>query len=217
MTEAGTCSLGATLQPHSGKRDRYAPAHAQDIVDLIRHYPLASIVSQRADGRFLSSMLPLLPVQAEDGSLTGFLGHFARSNPQVEQASSLPLAHVTFQGPHGYIRPNWLSQTDWGPTWNYAVASFNVEIRLQPERNEEAIEALVAAMEGTHPGAWTVAALGERYRQLTPHVVAFEATITEACARFKLGQDESERGFEEIVSALGDSPLARLMVQQKPA
>jgi transcriptional regulator len=46
---------------------------------------------------------------------------------------------------------------------------------------------------------------------MLPHIVAFRATVIRAEAKFKLGQDESATSFDEIVAALGDTPLSQMM------
>ncbi len=91
------------------------------------------------------------------------------------------------------------------------MAQFEVDIRLLPEENDRAITELVNALEGQEPGAWSAAAMGDRYAKMLPHIVAFRATVIRTEAKFKLGQDESATAFDEIVAALGDTPLSQMM------
>jgi transcriptional regulator len=53
--------------------------------------------------------------------------------------------------------------------------------------------------------------MGERYHELKKRIVAFRATVLETHARFKLGQDENDVTFKEIVTSLGDRTLAEWM------
>ena len=57
--------------------------------------------------------------------------------------------------------------------------------------------------------------MGGRYDQLRRHIIAFRAHVHATHATFKLGQEEDLRTFDEIVSALEDAPLARLMSGQR--
>nr|WP_229362738.1 hypothetical protein [Sphingomonas sp. PL-96] len=57
--------------------------------------------------------------------------------------------------------------------------------------------------------------MGARYAGLLAHVIAFRAIVVRSSARFKLGQDESDTSFGEILSALGDNALARAMRTQR--
>jgi transcriptional regulator len=192
----------------------FAPRSTADIARLVRDHPLAMLVSQGGTG-FAATPLPLLLETGEAGEAIALIGHFARSNPQVAALAADPRAIAIFQGPHGYVSPRIVSRLGWAPTWNYAVVRFEVEIALQPERNDAAIRALAEAMEGRGPGAWTVEAVGARYERLIQHVVAFRARITGTHATFKLGQDEDATSFAEILAGIGDPALAALMRDQR--
>lgn len=191
---------------------RFAPRHPGDVAALIRTEVLGLVITHDAQG-FISTPLPLLAETDAEGSVVAIIGHFARDNPHVARATASPQALISFVGAHGYIGPAAVSNPGWAPTWNYQVAQFEVEIDFQPdpEHGDAAIRALIAAQEGHGPGAWSVDRMGERYARMVPRVVAFRARVRNSTARFKLGQDESPETFREIVTALGDSPLARAM------
>lgn len=186
------------------------------VTAFVRDQKFALVLSRGAGGT-MTSPLPLLVETEEEGAVTSFIGHFARANPQLDLVRHDPRATILFQGPHAYIPPGWISQPDWAPTWNYAFAQFDVEIQLLPGEEAAAIRALATALEGDRPDSWRVEALGPRFQALATHVVAFRARVLTATARFKLGQDESDEGFGEIIAALGDCPLSRMMVQHRPA
>jgi transcriptional regulator len=196
---------------------RYAPRHPDDVAKLIRRQVLGLVVTHDAEG-FVSTPLPLLAETDADGQVVAIIGHFARANPHVARAQASPQALISFLGPHGYIAPALVSKPDWAPTWNYQLAQFEVEIDFQPgaEHGDAAIRALVEAMEGSGPDAWSIDRVGPRYELLVPHVIAFRARVIRATARFKLGQDESAQTFGEVVAALGDTPLAQAMLEQQP-
>lgn len=187
--------------------DLFVARDQADIAALVRANPLALVVSHGADA-FRATPLPLLPEIGADGAIAAFLGHFALSNPQVALVRADPRALVIFQGPHGYISPSAVSNPTWAPTWNYAIAQFEVEIRLAPEENGPAIEQLVEAMEGDR---WSTARIGGRYERMLRHIVAFHADVLVTRARFKLGQDEPRETFAEICAAEGDTPLGAMM------
>jgi len=114
-------------------------------------------------------------------------------------------------GPNGYISPTLVSNPTWGPTWNYAVCRFETEIRFVPEENDAALSRLAAALEGTGADSWTPARMGKRYEELKPRIIAFRAVVLETHARFKLGQDENDVVFKDIVEGLADATLASWM------
>lgn len=185
----------------------FVPAGPADVAAMARAQPLALVVSGGA-GEHAVTPLPLLVETDADGAVTGFFGHFARSNRQVAMIEAEPRALILFQGPQAYVPPAWVSDPTWAPTWNYALARFEVEIRLVPEENERSIVELAQALEGDR---WTPAEMGPRFHAMLPRIVAFRARVTASEAKFKLGQDERDQTFGEIVEALGDGPLTTMM------
>ncbi|MEO9130202.1 MAG: FMN-binding negative transcriptional regulator [Sphingomonas sp.] len=188
----------------------FLPRDPADMTALVRAYPLCWVVSDGADGHH-ATPLPLLPEPNDAGGVASLLGHFARSNPQVIALERAPAATILCMGPQGYIAPRLVSNPIWGPTWNYAVTRFDVDIHFVPEENDAAISQLAAALEGDMTDPWTPARMGPRYDQLAKHIVAFRATVRAAHPRFKLGQDENDTTFREIVTGLADETLANWM------
>lgn len=191
----------------------FAPRSEAAVLDLIRAYPLAWVVS--AGSGFNATPLPLLPECDADGKLVSFLGHFALSNPQVEALRADPNALLLFKGPDGYISPRLVSNPTWGPTWNYAVARFQVRIVFAPEDNDLALNTLAAVLEAGQADPWTTARMGPRYNQLRQYIVAFHAHIDHSHTTFKLGQDEAADTFDEIVSGHADPDLRAWMQQRR--
>ena len=185
-------------------------AEPQDVEALVAAYPLAWVVSG-GPADFAATPLPLLGETDAEGRIISLFGHFARSNPQVAALERDPRATILFQGPHGYISPTLVSNPTWGPTWNYAVARFDVDVAFVPAETGDSVWRLAEAVEKDRPPRWTPAAMGARYDELIQHIVAFRATVRSTSARFKLGQDERRETFGEIVAGLGEGDLAAWM------
>lgn len=190
--------------------DKFAPRSEADLLRLIAEYPLAWVVSQGSQG-YGATPLPLLAETDAAGRIVALFGHFALSNPHVAMLRAAPRATVLFSGPNGYISPEPVSQPAWAPTWNYAIAQFDVDVELVPEENDAALRRLVTFMEADRRAPWTVEKMGERYARMLPHIVAFRAHVHTTRGRFKLGQDESRTSFTEIAGALEDPQLQRWM------
>jgi len=187
----------------------WSPRNAAEVAALVASHPLAWVVS--GSPAFHATPLPLVADLAEDGSVAAFVGHFALRNPQVEALKAQPRALVLFQGAQGYISPELVTQPQWAPTWNYAVARFEVEVTLAPEDNGEALDRLIAHVEGDHPDRWTVAKMGERYEPMSRHIIAFRAQVLSCDATFKLGQDERPESFAQILAGHPDAALVAAM------
>lgn len=191
--------------------DKYAARSEADVLRLVVENPFAWVVGEGLE----ATPLPLRPVVSDD-RLTGFLGHFARSNPQVERLRASPRARILFLGPHGYVSPSWLTDRTQAPTWNYASAAFDCDLDViqTAEELRALMDDLIGAMEAGRPRAWTAAEMGARYERLSQGVVGFHARIREQRPVFKLGQDERDVEFAEILAGLrseGQDALAHWM------
>lgn len=195
--------------------EKYAVRDEADIVDLVLRNPFAWVVG----GGGSPTPLPLRPVLDQDGRLTGLLGHFARSNPQVARLRAQPQAMILFMGPHGYVSPSWMADRTQAPTWNYAAVAFACDLAFteQPEEITALLDDLIEAQEAGRPNAWRAAEMGPRYTGLARGVVGFRAEIRERRAVFKLGQDERDDVFADIMTGLEPGPLPELMRRYNPA
>ena len=193
----------------------FVPRDPADVPALLSAYPLCWVVSGSAEER-LATPLPLLAEINEAGGMKALFGHIARSNPQQAALERDPRATILCMGPQGYIAPRLVSNPSWGPTWNYAVVRFEVEIDFVPGETDQALDQLAAALEAGEDDPWTPSRMGERYHQLAQHIIAFRAIVKHAHPRFKLGQDETDGTFDEIVENLSDGQLADWMRRSRP-
>ena len=178
------------------------------------HNPLAWIVVEDEVGPFATAV-PVRPIEA-DGSLSSLVGHIPRSSRMANCLTEPCHALIITLGPQGYISPSWMSDRSQAPTWNYTCAQFTVELRLrdEPVLLDDHLRDLSRAMEQGRENAWSVDEMGERLAQLSSRIVAIEATVIRAHSRFKLGQDESDVTYSEVVENLaidGNSELVTWM------
>jgi transcriptional regulator len=187
-----------------------------DVIDLIREYPLAIMVSLAKQG-FSSTPLPMLPETDENGRLVRLLGHMSLANKQHQELRTRGDACFLFQGPHSYVSPTLVPDRSWAPTWNYALVRVNAVVHFRPDQNDNALRQLVACMEAGKEDAWAVEELGERYQQLSRHITAFHAEVTSVEATFKLGQEEKPVMFESMLEGLNHPELERWMQRFRAA
>jgi transcriptional regulator len=192
----------------------YRPRDPSDVAKLVEAYPLCWVVAGGSDRR-LAAALPLLAQTDPNGRVESLLGHMARANPLRPALESEPRATLLCMGPQGYVSPRLVSNPTWGPTWNYAACRFEVVIQFVPDETDSALWRLAEALEGNGPGAWTPDRMGDRYDQLKERIIAFRAHVRESDPRFKLGQDESDVVFSDIVETLADRTLADWMKQTR--
>jgi transcriptional regulator len=193
----------------------YAARSQDDVLRLLADQPMAWLVSSgAADAAF--TPLPLRAELDAQGRLVALRGHLARRNPHVARLRRDPIAQALVMGPHAYVSPSWLDDRTQAPSWNYAAAVFELDVQLseQPQEIEEELRALVTHMEGARPNAWRLEEMGERYARLAQGVTALRATITASRATFKLGQDERDHDFAQLLAGLsrsGESALVQWM------
>jgi transcriptional regulator len=211
--------IGAGDRSASASDSRYAPASEADVTRLVLENPLAWVVSTTAD-EWRATPLPLRPEGAgADEPIAALLGHFARSNPHADLVRRQSRALVLFTGVQGYISPSWLHDRTQAPTWNYATIQYAVDIQLMADDigPHGVLGDLVGAIESGRPSAWSPAEMGARYELLAQRIIAFRAVIQERRVRFKLGQDERDDVFHDIVAALEAEGATRLSAWMKRA
>lgn len=181
----------------------FQPVSPRDVADLVAEQPLAWIVSTR-DGAVSATPLPVQLECDAAGKPLRLLGHFARGNPQWRAFAEDPCATVLLIGPHGYISPSWFADRTRAPTWNYTTAVFEVDIELHDTQAdaERLLQHLVDDLEAGRPGAWRSEEMGARYFSLRQGIVGFHAQIRDVQATFKLGQDERDDVFDDILRGL---------------
>lgn len=198
---------------------KFAPRNDTDITRLVTRHPLAWIISHGNPDS--ATPLPLRPEQVENDRILTLIGHYARSNPQVADLQSDPRASLLFLGPNGYVSPSWLSDRTQAPTWNYASINFDVRIEFMDNQRDldRIVRDLVEAMEGDRQRRWSVEEMGGRYEQLLTRIIPFRAHVLATNAKFKLGQDERDDVYPEIISGLlqtGNEDLIELMTDANP-
>ena len=182
------------------------------LVELIRRYGFATLVTHGADG-LVASHVPLDydPGRGPHGAL---LGHLAGPNPQVAHLRAGGEALAIFAGPHAYVSPTWYeAEAPNVPTWNYAVV--HAYGRPATFDDEERLSALLTRLGSTYedgPEPWRYESLPEGYRRrMLRGIVGFEIAIERLEGKFKLSQNRSAADRRNVMAALERSadPNAR--------
>lgn len=190
--------------------------------EIMRQHGFALLVTAPG-GLPRATHLPFLhePEPAPHGTL---FAHMARANPQWRDFARLAAedgeALVIFQGPHGYISPNWYEPGPAVPTWNYvAVHAYGLPRLIEdPAAVRAHQERLVETMEANSETPWSMAAQEDKYiRRMLRGIVAFEMPVTRLEAKAKLSQNKSAADRRGVVAALeaggrpGNRELAETM------
>lgn len=190
----------------------YCPAHFEEnrpeiLLDLIEHYPLATIVSS-SQGRLVADHIPLLyaPINGAVGKL---VGHVAKSNP-LWQALPDQEHLLIFQGPSTYISPNWYAtKASTGkvvPTWNYAVVHVTATLTAFHDPNDllPLLYKLTDRHEAAQPHPWSVADAPTEYTErLLTNIVGIELHISKMQGKWKVSQNQPQANKRSLVAGLG--------------
>jgi len=200
-------------QPDHFRIDDLAPMHA-----LMRTRPLAALVSGGAAGLYATHM----PTVLKDEEPYGILEfHLARANPHWKYLAGENEALIIFQGPEGYITPNWYpSKAEHAkvvPTWNYAAvhAYGRPEVMHDKDWLRRHVGELTTQQERTEALPWALADAPESYIEtMLRGIVGFRFAITRLEGKWKMSQNRSVADQTAVVSALagrGNDELARMV------
>lgn len=193
----------------------YIPGHFEQpsvpaMHDLIRACPLATLVTQSAEGLNANHIpLHLVPSPAPFGTLQG---HVARANPILQDFQAQGEVLAVFHGPQCYISPSlYVTKVETGkvvPTWNYVVVHAYGKVRVMDDASwvRAQIEALTHQQEATYPQPWYVSDAPAEYTQkLLGSIVGFEMVITRVSGKWKVSQNQPPRNQASVIAGLNAS------------
>ncbi len=178
------------------------------LAQLIAEYPLATIVGS-LENQLEINHLPLML----SSDRTKLYGHIARVNPLVKVAgSSNTSVTAIFNGPQAYVTPAWYpSKKETGkvvPTWNYAVAHAQGNIKLIEDA--QWLRSHVAQMtnihEPTYQSNWKLDDAPEDYVQMMlKAIIGIEIEVKSLVGKFKLSQNRPAQDYAAVVETIEKS------------
>lgn len=189
-------------QPDHFRVDDLQRMHA-----LMRARPFAALVSAGSAGLYATH----LPTVLKDDGPYGLIEcHLARGNPHWKDLAGVGEALMIFQGPQGYITPNWYSsKAEHGkvvPTWNYAVvhAYGRPEVMQDKEWLHRHVSELTAQQESSESRPWATSdAPASFIEAMLRGIVGFRFAITRLEGKWKMNQNREQKDREGVVAGLG--------------
>lgn len=165
-----------------------------------------TLVTCGASG-LMANVLPFSLVSGPDGDV--LRAHLAKANQQLTDLREGAPTLVLFQGPHGYISPNWYpTKQEHGkevPTWNYVV----VQVWGTPTVIDddhwllEQIDELTRAHESNRAEPWNVTDAPQPFVQAQlKGIVGLELPISRIEGKWKVSQNQPERNQRAVIAAL---------------
>lgn len=186
----------------------YTPRHfetadEQAVRRVLAEHGFATLITS-AGGEVTVSHVPVLfePGFGAHGAVTG---HVATANPHAD-AMALGTSFLMFQGPSGYVSPNWYTNPGASvPTWNYVAIHVHGRLeRLDGIGEKRAIvDELSARHEASLPNPWTSAKMDPALLdRMLGAIVGFRFAVERIDAKFKLSQNRSAHDRAGVIAGL---------------
>ena len=204
----------------------YQPPHFRDDTrtaqhGLIRTYPLGLLITGGADG-LIANLIPLL--LDETGAHGTLRAHLARANPQWQALAEAQDCLVVFQGPQGYVTPDWYaSKREHGrvvPTWNYATVHVWGRARVIEDADwlRRQIVDLTALREAPRAAPWAVDDAPAPFVAAQMRaIVGIEIPISRIEGKWKMSQNRSEADRAGVIAGMradGEAALAEIVAER---
>ena len=181
----------------------FATADDQAVRRVLTEYGFATLITS-ADNDVVVSHVPVL-FEPHPGAQGSVIGHVAGANPHAE-AMADGATFLVFQGPYGYVSPNWYTNSAGSvPTWNYVAIHVHGSGELIDGRQDKRaiVDALSARHEATFARPWTSAKMDPpMLEKLLGAIVGFRMVIERVDAKFKLSQNRSSEDQAGVIAGL---------------
>jgi transcriptional regulator len=204
--------------------DHFRVADLPQMHALMRARPLATLVSAGSVGLYATHLPTVLK---DDGPYGVIECHLARANPHWKDLAEGNEALMIFQGPEGYITPNWYpSKADHGkvvPTWNYAVVHAYGRPEVMEDKNwlRRHVTELTAQQETNEVKPWALSDAPLSFIEVMLRgIIGFSFAFTRLEGKWKMSQNRQATDRNGVVRGLGtrgqgdDLEVAELVLRQ---
>ncbi len=158
-------------------------------------------------GQIEATHLPLLIERVQDGGGTRLrlVSHFAKSNRQGRTLSEGDEVLCIFQGPHGYITPEWYRDEEDVPTYNYSAVHIRGRYRALQEPGEvrDILEKTTHFFESDKVVPWSMDDIDKQLvESLMQGVLCFVVDVTAIEGASKHSQDKTEDDRAAVLNGL---------------
>lgn len=187
--------------------DHFAVSDSESLYDLIRAYPMGTLITHGANGLDANH----LPFELEVGDRPVLHAHVARSNFVWRDVASGDEVLVVFRAGDAYISPNWYPSKHEHhkqvPTWNYKVVHVHGRVVIQDD--ERYVRGVVAKLTRRHEASqekpWKMTDSAPEYIDtLLKAIVGIQVEVTRVVGKYKLSQNKEKRDIESAGQALVD-------------
>lgn len=189
----------------------YAPKFFRErsldrMIALVETNPFGLITTVQG-GQIEATHLPMLieRMSVRDGTRLRLLSHFARSNRQGRALSEGDEVLCIFQGPHGYITPEWYRDEEDVPTYNYSAVHIRGRYGViqEPGQVRNILEKTTHFFESDKADPWSMDDIDRQLvESLTQGVRCFAVDVTAIEGASKHSQDKTEDDRAAVLDGL---------------
>ena len=186
--------------------DHYRVDDVGEMHALMRARPFATLVSSGSDGLTATHLPTVLKVEGEHGVIEC---HLARANQHWRDLAAGGEALMIFQGPEGYITPNWYPSKAVHqkvvPTWNYAVVHAYGRPEVVPDKDwlRRHVGELTDQQEKSEAVPWAVTDAPDSYIDVMLRgIVGFRFVIGRLQGKWKMSQNREVPDRLGVVAGL---------------
>ncbi len=186
------------------KIPHYIEHDHETIMQFLRAYPLALITCQGKDGKPVATQVPVI-CDERDGQLI-LTGHVMRGTDHWHGFNENSDVLAVFTGPNCPVSASWYSDKNSGGTWNYMSVHARGTIRLLDQKAlVELLRRLTNQFENDPDSGANFEDLSDDYvAKMLPAIQAFEITVTDLDAIFKLSQNRDQASYDNIIAKLSE-------------
>lgn len=181
----------------------FATTDAQAIRHVLADYGFATLITC-VHNEVVVSHVPVL-YEPNPGAHGSVVGHVSGANPHAA-ALAQGASFLVFQGPSGYVSPNWYTNPAGSvPTWNYVAIHVHgtVERRDGAQDKRAIVDALSAKHEAPFPSPWTSVKMDPPLlEKMLGAIVGFRMVVERIDAKFKLSQNRSSEDRAGVIAGL---------------
>ena len=190
----------------------FAARSPQDLHDLLAAAPTGWLLTGTGQQAH-SVLLPWVPQWDAAGELLALESHLPRGHrvlQALQHAPGEPEGQLLFVAAQAYVSPSWMRDRTQAPTWNSARLHVVARLRVleSPDWVLQHLHTLVGQHEQGRPQAWQLTDMGPRYAHLAQRLVGLRAEPLRVEPVFKLGQDERDDVYADILGPLTDEAPA---------
>ncbi|MDE1463841.1 FMN-binding negative transcriptional regulator [Spartinivicinus poritis] len=186
------------------------------LINLIREYPFATLITISEAEGIEANPIPLSFTQDENKQY--LQGHIAKANPLWKSVNNGSDVLVVFNGPNGYISPNYYpTKQETGkavPTWNYVTVQVRGRLSFihDADWNRAMIDRLTVEHEASQKNPWTLNDAPEGYiDKMLQAIVSVKVEIVSIIGKWKLSQNQSEKNRNGVINGLSSQSNASVI------